>query len=132
MGNPMTGGCAYGTVRYEYGEKIEFAFHCRSRKCQRATGTGHASAFAVALNELKLTGEIKRFEQGSDNGARTRSGFCPTCGSPISSSTERFPDRLYLHVATLDDPANFGLKFVIYEDLALPWDYIDPALLSTK
>lgn len=132
MGNPMTGGCACGAVRYEYTGEVEFAFHCHCRKCQRATGTGHASAFAVDLAELTLTGDVKHFEQGSDNGALTHSGFCPTCGSPVSSSTARFPDRLYFHVATLDEPANFEPKFVIYNEIAPPWDYIDPVLLSTK
>ncbi|TQV70643.1 GFA family protein [Denitrobaculum tricleocarpae] len=126
--NKQSGGCACGAVRYEASGKTEFAFHCHCRKCQRITGSGHASAFALHRDDIELTGEVREFEQMADNGAATYSGFCPKCGSPIFSRTVRFPDRLYLHVATLDDPSRFEPKFVVYEQAAQPWDYIDPAL----
>ncbi len=125
---PFTGGCACGAVRYRCDGEVEFAFHCHCRKCQRATGGGHASIFAVQRDETEISGEIKYYEQGSDNGAKTYTGFCPTCGSPLISKTARFPERLYWHVASLDDPSRFAPKFVVYEESAHAWDYIDPAL----
>ncbi len=125
-----TGGCACGAVRYRTRGPIEFAFHCHCRKCQRATGGGHASAFAVNCEDIDLAGEVRLYEQLSDSGAATFSGFCPNCGSPILSRTARFPDRLYIHVATLDDPADFAPQFVIFEEAAQPWDQIAPELTS--
>lgn len=121
---PIKGGCACGAVRYVSESPVEFSFHCQCRKCQRATGGGHASAFAVTDGDTNVTGEIRYYEQGSDNGARTFSGFCPTCGSPILSKTARFPDRLYIHAATLDDPSRFRPTFVVFEDAGQPWDYV--------
>lgn len=122
MARPIEGGCACGAVRYRSDSEVEFAFHCHCRKCQRATGAGHAAAFAVDRRSVKLTGEIRLYEAPADNGAPTYSGFCPNCGSPILSKTSRFPDRLYFHAATLDDPAQFAPQFVVYEENALPWD----------
>lgn len=125
-----TGGCACGAVRYRARGPIEFAFQCHCRKCQRATGGGHASAFAVKREDLELSGEIRQYEQSSDSGAATFSGFCPNCGSPLLSWTTRFPERLYIHAATLDEPAGFRPEFVVFEEAAQPWDQVSPELRS--
>ena len=122
MTQTMTGGCACGAVRYEARGPVAFAFNCHCRKCQRATGGGHASAFAVDRANITLTGEVRQFAQPSDSGAMTHAGFCPACGSPILSRTERFPDRVYLYAATLDDPARFAPQFAVFADAAQPWD----------
>lgn len=123
-----TGGCACGAVRYRARGPVEFAFHCHCRKCQRATGGGHASAFALKCEDIEIIGEVRQYQQSSDSGATTYGGFCPNCGSPLFSRTVRFPDRLYLHAATLDDPADFSPNFVVFEEAAQPWDPIAPGL----
>ncbi len=85
------------------------------------------SFVGIALNvaDVELAGEIKYYEQTSDAGFKTYSGFCPTCGSPVLSKTERFQDRLYLHAATLDDPSVFDPSFTVFEKSAQPWDHAD-------
>ena len=122
----LTGGCACRAVRYETEAEPEFSFSCHCRKCQRATGAGHASAFALPKEAVSITGKIKEYRGSSDNGAATYSGFCPACGSPLTSRTERFPERLYFHAATLDDPSVFQPGFVVFADAAQPWDLPAP------
>lgn len=124
------GGCACKAIRYEITGEDEFAFHCQCRKCQRITGGGHSSAFAVGVDQISFNGDMKYYSQGSDNGATTHSGFCAKCGSPVLSKTDRFPDRLYIHVVTLDDPSEFKPGFVVFEEEGQPWDYLDPKLLE--
>ncbi len=118
----LTGGCACGAVRYETAAEPEFSFSCHCRKCQRATGAGHASAFALPVDAVNISGEIREYRGSSDTGADTYSAFCPTCGSPLTSRTERFPERLYFHAATLDDPSVFQPTFVVFPEAAQPWD----------
>lgn len=130
MAAKLTGGCTCGAVRYETETEIEFSFNCHCRKCQRATGAGHASAFALPVNAVKITGDIKEHKGSSDAGAATHSGFCPTCGSPLTSRTDRFPERLYFHAATLDDPSVFQPRFVVFEQEAQPWD--PPAVMNKE
>jgi hypothetical protein len=131
MGHAITGGCACGSVRYHSDGEVEFDFHCHCRKCQRATGGGHSSAFALDRGAVELTGNISYFGQTAETGYPTRPGFCPNCGSPVVSRTDRFPDRLYFHAATLDDPSTFEPTFTVFEDMAPPWDHIDPRLRSS-
>ena len=128
MAEPITGGCACGRVRYEITGDLGFSFHCHCRKCQRITGTGHASAFVVEAKALALTGTLAYFEQPSDSGHATRSGFCPGCGSPVLNRAERFPESRYIHAATLDDPALFKPERVVFRATAQPWDHVDPTL----
>jgi len=118
----IEGRCACGAINYQIDAKIEFAFKCHCRKCQRATGGGHSSAFAVPVNKFKSIGRIKEFRLSSDNGAATYSGFCSECGSPMTSRTERFPERIYIHAATLNDPSVFHPEFVVFSEMAQPWD----------
>ncbi|MES0808241.1 GFA family protein [Roseibium sp. SCPC15] len=122
MTDQISGGCACGAVRYEAAAEIEFSFNCHCRKCQRSTGTGHSSAFALPKTRLQIQGEIREYKGGSDAGAETYSGFCPVCGSPLTSRTARFPERIYVHAATLDDPGMFAPTFNVFEECAQPWD----------
>lgn len=122
MKNTIQGRCACGAIEYSTEAEVEFAFNCHCRKCQRATGAGHSSAFAVSKESFHLSGVIKEFRSQSDNGAATYSGFCPDCGSPLTSRTDRFPERIYVLAATMDDPSEFQPQFVVFEEMALPWD----------
>ncbi|MBV1934462.1 MAG: GFA family protein [Parvibaculaceae bacterium] len=122
MTERVTGGCACGAIRYDAKNNIELSFQCFCRKCQRSTGGGHSSVFALATSEVTFTGELTEYTQDSDAGVNTYSGFCRTCGSPLTSRSERFPDRVYVHVATLDDPSVFQPSFTVFEEKALAWD----------
>lgn len=92
------------------------------------TGTGHAPAFAVKKAETTLKGPMKYFEQTADSGARTKSGFCENCGSPIVSMSAGYPDRYYFLAATLDNPSVFSAQFVVFEPQAQPWDPVDSSI----
>lgn len=126
----VRGGCTCGAVRYETSREFAFSFQCHCRKCQKATGTGHAPAFAVEKAETELTGPVKYYGHMSDSGAATKTGFCPECGSPILSMTERFPDRFYFLAATLDDPSIFKPEFAVFSEQAAVWDPVPENLQS--
>lgn len=128
MKTSLTGRCACAAIQYEADSDIEFAFQCHCRKCQRLTGGGHASAFALPVSEVKFTGKITEYEQDNEAGVTTHSGFCSTCGSPVTSRSERFPERIYIHAATLDDPALFHPSFSVFAQESQPWDNENPDL----
>lgn len=122
------GQCACGKIRYESTEAPTFSFHCQCRDCQRASGTGHSSAFVVAKETTSTTGEPRFFDQTSDRGTVVSRGFCPDCGSPMWNRNSAFPDRYYVNAATLDDPSVFQPTAVVFAESAQQWDFLDPAL----
>ena len=48
--------------------------------------------------------------------------FCPTCGSPIYSTTARLPDGIVLMAGALDDPVAVIPTMLVYSETAIPWD----------
>ena len=71
----LTGGCTCGAVRYEAEADVEFSFNCHCRKCQRATGAGHASAFALPVDAVKITGDIKEHKDQATLALTPIAGF---------------------------------------------------------
>jgi hypothetical protein len=123
-----SGGCSCGAVRYRASETPRFSFHCQCRQCQQATGTGHASLFAVPVDAVSLTGELRFYEQTADDGNTVSRGFCPLCGSPVVGKSSGHPDIMLFAAASLDDPTRFKPEKVVWSVSRQPWDYTDPDL----
>lgn len=123
-----TGGCSCGFIRYQVDSNPQFSFHCQCRKCQRITGTGHSSQMMFPVSAVTVNGELQYFKQKADDGNTTTSGFCPTCGNPLVTKSDGYPDVVFIHAASLDDPALFKPQIVVWHSSAQPWDYLDPQL----
>ena len=124
----LSGGCACGAVRYEITGEPGFSFLCQCRRCQRATGTGHAPGFKIERDDLSITGKLTSYEVEADSGYLVSHEFCPVCGSPVLSATKRFPNSCSIYAASLDDPSIFKPERVIFASSAQPWDTVDPNL----
>lgn len=124
----LTGGCACGAVRYEARAGPTFSFHCQCRRCQRASGAGHASAFTVPADALTISGTLTFHEEQADSGNTVSRGFCPTCGCPLMNINTGYPDVRYMTAASLDDPGVFKPETIVWASAAQPWDHLDPSL----
>jgi hypothetical protein len=122
------GGCSCGAVRYASSAAPRFSFHCQCRQCQQASGTGHASLFALPVEAVSLRGEVRYYQQIADDGNSVSRGFCPLCGSPVVGKTSGHPDILLFAAASLDDPALFKPEKVVWSASGQPWDFTDPDL----
>ncbi|MBI3453293.1 MAG: GFA family protein [Rhodospirillales bacterium] len=128
MSKPISGGCACGAIRYECSAEPMMSGHCQCRDCQRHSGAGHFSAFAVPKAALKIAGQLKFYTSKADSGNIVHRGFCPTCGSAVVANNSGMPELSALAAASLDDPSVFKPGMVVFTASAQPWDYIDPKL----
>ena len=124
----VTGGCLCGSLRYGAKVKPQISIICCCRQCQQITGTGHAAQFGLPRVEVSITREPKVHLLVADSGNTVSSAFCGNCGSPLFKATSGFPDMLFFHAATLDDPASFKPQSVVWTKSKQPWDQIDPAI----
>lgn len=76
----------------------------------------------LKADAITLTGDYAEFEMQGGSGQSTWSGFCRTCGSPVTRRSARMSDRIYVHAGSLDEPATYASETSIFGDSAQPWD----------
>ena len=121
MSGITEGGCACGAIRYVFNDQAVFSFHRQCRDCQRASDGGHASSFIVRLECVNLTGEVQYYKRQTASGNVVSQDFCPKCGSPMFNRNFGYPDSLFIHAATLDDPFTFKSQKVVYREEVQSW-----------
>lgn len=102
----LQGGCLCGKVRFKANGPPLRTLACHCTFCQKLTGSSFyaESLFdraAVEFNEGGLT----QFEHRSDgSGKKVYVQFCPTCGTTLGLTFERWPDMRAVSRGCYDDP----------------------------
>ncbi len=122
MPDEVTGRCKCGGVHYK-GERADVAeFRCYCRDCQQLTATGHSEMMPLVAASFSIQGDYTEYQMTGGSGRPTWSRFCPACGSPLTRQSERVNSCIYVHAASLDDPAQYRPEKSVYPDSAQPWD----------
>ena len=102
----LEGGCLCGKVRFKASGPPLRTLVCHCTFCQKLTGSAFyaESLFerdAIAFNQ----GEVRQFEHRSDgSGKKVFVHFCPTCGTTVGLTFERWPDMQAISRGCYDDP----------------------------
>lgn len=128
MGNPYTGGCACGAIRYDVPTEPVLMHDCQCRDCQHDSGTGHGSHLTFAGASVKVTGTAAFWETVGENGTRKRRAFCPACGAPVYLTFPDMPEMFVASAASLDDPGRYMPQLVMWTASGQAWDEPDPRL----
>lgn len=126
----ITGGCLCGAVRYVVEAPPIMARTCWCRLCQYLGGGTAPVNVCFPTEAVTITGTLQDFESIADSGNRMHRGFCPTCGTPVTSAAENRPHLLFLRAGTLDDPDLMGPQSSIWTDAAPIWACIDASIPS--
>lgn len=110
-GEPLTGRCACGAVRYQLLSSPFDAGYCHCRICQLSSGAPVMAFATVLVADFAVTrGKVGR-RRSSDFGAR---GFCKDCGTPLTMQVTHQRDTIDFTVATLDRPELVSPGFDIW------------------
>jgi hypothetical protein len=122
-GEPLTGGCLCGGVRFQLDAPPVVASYCHCRRCQRRTGAAYSAQARIAPGSLRITqGEgLVRTYRPPDGFAKM---FCEACGSALWSQSPDDPDVISVRLGAFD--ADPGIRpswrqFVAY---AAPWEVV--------
>ena len=122
----ISGSCLCGEVGYEFSGPTKVFQYCHCTRCQKVTGTAHASNIIIDPENFKwVKGEnnVGRFEL--PEAKHFASSFCKTCGSTLPWMTQS-KKAMIVPAGTLDnDPKVKPIHNIFYADKACWYENID-------
>ncbi len=124
----ITGGCLCGAVRYEATGTPLTTRVCWCCLCQKL-GAGSGTVNVGFLSEnIHITGILTEYASTADSGTRLIRGFCPICGTPMTSQAETRKHQMFVRAGTLDDPELAKPEVTIWTAQAPSWACISTVL----
>jgi hypothetical protein len=125
----LNGECLCGAVRYECTGDPENASYCHCDDCKKATGGPYTVGVLVKADKLHIiSGQVKGYTTIADSGRKITREFCPVCGSPLFTRSEKYPDLVFLKAGCLDKSELIKPSCQTWTKRAVPWAYIDTKL----
>ncbi len=117
----INGSCLCGQISFQISEPIKSFKYCHCSRCQKVTGSAHASNLFVPPEQFEwLTGQhlVKRFELTQ---ARFFAHcFCSVCGSSLPWQVQGGP-TIVIPAGSLDDDPKVRPKHSIFWEERAPW-----------
>jgi len=121
----MIGHCLCGAVSYAIEGGLQMCGVCHCKNCQRQAGSSYSVLFAVADDQIEITGDLTTYEDHADSGNVVYRHFCGTCGSPVKTSLPTQPGMTYIKAGTLDDTSVLHPQIHFWTGSKQPWVEID-------
>lgn len=123
-----TGGCLCGNIRYELSAEPLAVCVCHCRNCQKQAGSALSVVAVYARPALTVHGRPKVFEDRGTSGQKVFRNFCPECGSPVITDTERAREQgiIFIKAGTLDDPTDLKPTTHYWAKRAHDWFVMPP------
>jgi hypothetical protein len=117
--NEASCGCGALTAHAE-GDPVRISV-CNCLDCKRRTGSAFSWNATYPAGQVRIEGDYRTFERGSDDGFWARMHFCPTCGVTVFYEIERRPDMISIPVGAFSDPDFPAPTVEVYGDRRCPW-----------
>ncbi|BCL69982.1 aldehyde-activating protein [Vibrio nigripulchritudo] len=98
-----SGSCLCGEVQVEVSGDPIFVIACHCIKCQKRTGSPLGITCFFPESAVKVSGELKDYQRGSDSGREITHHFCSTCGTQALSRTPAVPNCIGISSGVFDD-----------------------------
>lgn len=99
----LSGRCLCGSVRWSCSGTKTRNLICHCESCKRATSSPMTAFVGLRRADVTWMGEINHYQSSAD----AWRGFCPACGSRLYFRSERWPEEIHIHAATLDTPDDY-------------------------
>jgi len=122
----ITGSCLCGEVSYEFTGPVKVFQYCHCTRCQKITGSAHASNIIIDPENFKwIRGEEKVGRYELSEAKHFASSFCKTCGSSLPWITQS-KKAMIVPAGTLDDdPKVKPIHNIFYADKACWYENVD-------
>lgn len=129
MSEVITGGCLCGAVRYRCTAAPNNVGLCQCERCQRQSGSAFLMATVFAREAVVFErGELKVFAAYDGDGQGLYRHFCPTCGSAVMITLDRYPEIRSIMGGTLDDKSWLRPTYSLWTSSGQPWLVLPPGI----
>lgn len=106
MPSSLSGGCLCGAVRFRTNKTPLRTLSCHCTFCQKMTGTSFYTESIFPFDAVELNdGKIQIYEHKSDESGKTvYVHFCPTCGTSLGLTFDRWPHLRAVSRGCFDEP----------------------------
>ena len=120
----LKGRCLCGAVTWSATGPVTRNLVCHCESCQRATSSPFTAFVGLPSDSVTWSGAITHFESSPG----TWRGFCPSCGSRLYFRSDRWPEEVHVHAATLADQSGYRPDAQVVLAERAPWlDHLDTA-----
>jgi hypothetical protein len=120
----VDGACHCGQATYQAELDPAGILICHCTDCQTLSGSAFRTVALTRPGGFRLlTGRLTTYLKTAESGRQREQGFCPTCGSPIYSTTpDAAEPKVYaIRVGTCRQRADLAPVGQIWAHSALPW-----------
>lgn len=94
---------------------------CHCGACQRRSGVPWTANAFYARSDVRLEGAHKIYVREGQEGRKISQYFCPTCGTTIYTTGEKFPGMCMVVVGAFSDPSFPPPTVSVFEESMHPW-----------
>ena len=126
----QTGSCLCQAVTYRFQTAPIACVHCDCVDCQKVTGSGFATVFGLATQDLHIDGQahLASFTIKADSGQTVTRQFCDTCGSQLFTLAQNNPDLIWIKAGSLSNSDWLQPTDSCWAGSATKWAPPDPGL----
>jgi hypothetical protein len=116
----LEGGCLCGKVRFTARQRPSRTFVCHCTFCQQVTGSAFYAEAIFPMEAVEFNaGELRQYEHVSENSRKkVHVHFCPSCGTTLGLTFERWPEVRALSRGCFDDPNAIEITSHIWTESA--------------
>jgi len=122
----LSGSCLCGEITYKFTGHIKVFQYCHCSRCQKFTGSAHASNIIIDPDNFKwLSGEdlVGRYE--IPDAKHFATSFCKKCGSSLPWLTKSAKAMIVPAGTLNDDPESKPIHNIFYADKAAWYENVD-------
>jgi len=120
------GGCLCGAVKITVHARPIGVRACWCLVCQGLAAGGATVNAIFPVEAVKIEGKVRYYESEADSGNWMRRGFCPICGTDLTSASNARPSLLIVRAGALDQRDELRPQATIWTRSAPAWACFDP------
>jgi hypothetical protein len=96
-----SGGCVCSAIRYKVHGPPAMVAYCHCDDCRKSSGSVVSVLAGFQRDGFELINGNPTYFEATPVVKRS---FCKTCGAPLFYENQNFPENIYIHIGSFDDP----------------------------